>query len=389
MPMTSPRPTRGLRSLLRASTAAALAVALAACSPGTTAGGAAGAGSSCAENVAKQDAKLVLGVGSFSSAYWQEVIRGAQAVADSVGVPLTTYQSNYDGQTMLNTLSSSLAAGGRGTAIIADPASNAFTKPIVQAAQQAGAHIVTLWNRPVDAHPWDFGGGCWIAHTAFDGTESGQRNSEELFKQIGGQGGIVALQGIPDDPSNKQRLYGLQQALAQTPGVQLLDVQTANWTASTAQTVVNAWLAKYPGQIKGIFSANDDMAVGAAEALRSKGLNGAIPVTGSDGSQDMLSLVKSGDALSTMQNDAFGQGAYATAIAYASLVGDIEAETLTPAQRDFFLKTTFVTGANVDQAMAVGANFDPARYSYDALKGNLWADVSRQIEDSTWIPAAP
>jgi ribose transport system substrate-binding protein len=150
--------------------------------------------------------------------------------------------------------------------------------------------------------------------------------------------------------------------------------------------VVNAWLAKYPDQVKGIFAANDDMAVGAAEALRSKGLNGKIPVTGSDGSADMLALVESGDALSTMQNDAFGQGAYATAIAYASLVGDIDAESLPHAQRDFFLKTTFVTSANVDQAAAVTANFDPAKYRYDTLKADLWGDVAGPIDDATWIP---
>lgn len=381
---------RSRSSRLRASAISLLAVAAVstatvACSSATSTG-AGGASSACATTTDPDNVKLVLGVGSFSSAYWQEVIRGAQAVADSVSAELTTFQGNFDGQTQLNNVTAALAAGGAGTAVIVDPMSNAFTKPTVQAAQNAGAHIVTLWNRPLDAHPWDFGGGCWIAHTSFDGADSGQRNAEALFKAIGGSGNIVALQGVPDTPSNKQRIFGLQEQLAAAPQVTLLETQTADWLAAKAQTTVNALLAKHGDQIDGIFSANDDMAVGAVEALRSKGLNGTIPVTGSDGGVDMLNLIKSGDALSTMQNDAFAQGAYATAIAYASLVGDLKAADMTRAQRDFFIQQNFVTAENVDQALNYDSSFDPAQYSYDVLKKDFWAKSAGPIDDATYIP---
>lgn len=391
MPSTPTRRRYRKPLLAMSSAAVALVLSLTGCSKGPVGSdGGAGSNSSCAKTVDKSKVKLILGVGSLSSAYWQQVIKGAQAVADSVGVPLKTYESAFDGQTMLNTLTSSLAAGGKGTAIVVDPASNAFTKPIVQAAQQSGAHIVTLWNRPTDAHPWDFGGGCWIAHTSFSGADSGQKNSEALFKALGSKGDIVAIQGVPDDPPNKQRLYGLHQALDKNPDVKLLDTQTANWAAPAAQKAVNTLLAKYPsGQLEGIFAANDDMAVGTVEALRAKGLNGKVFVTGSDGSPDMLNLIKSGDALSTMQVDAYGQGAYAAAIAYASEVGDLDASKLTHQQRDFYLNSQLVTKANVDDAIATITNFDKSKYTYDALKRDLWADVYSPIDDSTWIPNIP
>jgi ribose transport system substrate-binding protein len=177
--------------------------------------------------------------------------------------------------------------------------------------------------------------------------------------------------------------------LGGNPEVKLLDTQSGNWSAANAQKIVNAWLAKYPGQIDGIFSANDDMAVGAVEALRAKGLAGEIPVTGSDGSADMLNLIKQGDALSTMKIDAYGQGAYAAAIAYASLVGDINATELTKAQRDFYLDARLVTKENVDEAMQVSEDFDPAGYTYDKLNTDLWGRVAAPIDDETWIPTVP
>ena len=376
------------RGLATITTAAAVMVAMSACSgpPSADSSGTGAATSACTATVSKNKVKLIFGVGSFSSAYWQQVLKGAQAVADSAGVPLKTYQSNFDGQTMLNTLSSALAGGGQGTAIVVDPASNAFTKPIVQAASASGARVVTLWNRPAESHPWDFGSGCWVAHTAFDGVDSGKQNTEALFRGIGKKGGIVALQGVPDDPPNKQRLYGLQEALKSNSDVQLLDTQTANWASAAAQAKVNAELAKYPNQIDGIFAANDDMAVGAVEALRAKGLAGKVAVTGSDGSIDMLNLVKSGDAWSTMKIDAYGQGAYAAAIAIASATGDVNATELPHEHRDFYLKQELVTKANAQQAIDETNNFDASKYSYDTLKANLWADIASPIDDATWIP---
>lgn len=363
---------------------AAVAAALTGCTQSSSASGAATA--ACTQKAEKKDVKLVLGVGSYSSAYWQEVIKGAKAVASSLDVPLTTFQSNFDGQTQLNNVTSKLAAGGSGVGVIVDPASNAYTKPVVQAAQRSGARIVTLWNRPVDVQPWNYGGGCWVAHTSFDGNYSGEENAKALFSAMGGSGEIVALQGVPDDPSNKQRMYGLEQALKANPKIKLLDVQTANWLAADAQKDVSAWLAKYPGQIKGIFSANDDMAIGAVAALRSQGLAGKIPVTGSDGGSDMLKLIQSGDALSTIQNDAYGQGAYATALAYAAVVGDTNPAKLSHAQRDFYMKETLVQKAGVQKALDVAPSFDPSSYDYAKLKSNLWADSAGAIDNSEYIP---
>ncbi|VXC43491.1 D-ribose-binding protein [Arthrobacter sp. 9V] len=387
--MSNPSSPQRRRIFALGSAVALLGMSLVACSPGPGADGSAAASEACSATVKPEDAKLILGVGDLSSAYWQEVIAGARAVADSVDVELTVYESKFDGQAILNTLTSALAGGGAGTGIIVDPTSNAFTKPIVEAAQQSGARIVTLWNRPTDAHPWDFGGGCWVAHTAFDGVDEGAQGAGNLFNAIGGTGDIVALQGVPDAPSNKQRIYGLHQTLEKNPEVNLLDTQTANWTAANAQSAVNALLSKYPGKIKGIFSANDDMAVGAVEALRSKGLAGKIFVTGSDGSSDMLGLIKKGDALSTVKTDAFGQGAYGAAIAYASIIGDIKPSELTHEQRDFYLKQQVVTRDNVDAALAIGANFRPADYTYDKLKDDLWGSVASPINDDTWIPDVP
>ena len=325
-----------------------------------------------------EDKIIYSGVGSVTSEYWSDFNQGVGAVAKSVGAPTKTFASEFQGQRLLEQFGPIFAQGCSNCAVTVDPASNAFTKAMVQRADKAGAFIVTVWNRPDDIHPWDTASDHWVAHTQFDGVDSGYKNGMALCKAIGGSGGIVALQGIPDNPSAKQRLTGLDKALAECPGMKLLSTQSAAWDQTKAQGVVRAWLAQYGDKIKGVFSSNDGMAIGAVAALKEAGLNGKIFLTGSDGSRDALELVKSGDMLSTMWVDPTYQGAISSALAYAALAGDIDPAKLKHEQRDFYLKQTLVTKANAEEIL--NRKFDPSLYAYDKLKQNFWANVSGEVE---------
>ena len=70
------------------------------------------------------------------------------------------------------------------------------------------------------------------------------------------------------------------------------------------------------------------MGRGAVAALKEKGLNGKVLVTGSDGSNIGLEMVKNGDMLATVWNDPVLQGAVSMSIAYAAAIGDIDPEKL-------------------------------------------------------------
>lgn len=322
------------------------------------------------------------GVGSMSAEEWVQFGQGAKAVVASLhnGSSYEPKASDFDGEKLLQTLSAQFARPCDSCVLAADPASSAFTKAIVERAVKADVPTVTLWNKPANIHPWDSQfDGKWVAHMAFDGVDSGYRNANALIDAIGGKGQIVALMGIPDNPPAKQRLQGLKKALAEHPGVKLLDVQVADWDSNKAQQVTETWLAKYGDQIDGVFSESDGMAVGAVAALRAKGLNGKIPVTGSDGNSDGLRLVKSGDAVSTMYIDPTYMGAISEAMAYAAKTGAIDPSKLTHDQRQFYLKQTLITKDNVDEYLH--RKVDPAQLSYQRLSKDLWAHSAGPIHD--------
>jgi ribose transport system substrate-binding protein len=187
---------------------------------------------------------------------------------------------------------------------------------------------------------------------------------------MGGSGGIVALQGILDNEPARLRFEGLQKVLAKNPGVTLLDQQTANWDRSQAFPIVQAWLAEYGDKIKGIWAANDDMALGALEALRAVHLDGKIPIVGNDGIPEALQAIAKGDMTATVSSDPFYQGSIGLAMGYCVLTGQAPSQTTwTKEQRDFNQKLVVITKDNAQQYMGT----PPASaYAGDWACDKLW-----------------
>ena len=112
--------------------------------------------------------------------------------------------------------------------------------------------------------------------SAFDGAPYGKLMAETLIEKMGGSGGIVALGGIFNNTPAIERKQGLDEALAANSNVQLLDFQVADWTWRPSRSrSTQAWLTRFGSEVKGIWAANDSMALGAIEALRAEGLAGS------------------------------------------------------------------------------------------------------------------
>src|SRR5215471_21307984 len=91
--------------------------------------------------------------------------------------------------------------------------------------------------------------------------------------------------------------------------------KTANWTREQAKTVMENWLAS--GQeIDGVASNNDEMALGALQAIKAAGKLGKIPVGGTDGSNDALKSMDKNELNNTVFQDPVGQGEEAISAAY-------------------------------------------------------------------------
>lgn len=293
-----------------------------------------------------EDVQLVESVRSLSNSYHANWVAGGKLLGESLSKEVTVITDEADSQKQLAQIKS-LAGSGKVFALNVDPNTSADTEAIVRAVSDSGGYVVTQWNKPDDLNPWDIGDH-WVAHISFDGRVSGKGVSAALFDAMGGAGGIIAIQGILDNVASKQRFAGLEAAMAEASGIELLDQQTANWSRSEALSVTQTLLAKHRGKVKGVWAANDEMALGALEALKSAGLAGKLPIVGFDAVPQALDEIQSGQNkyVATVSTDPFWQGGAALSLAFQVATGKVNIASLGQEKRAFYGKQSVVTKDN-------------------------------------------
>ena len=120
-------------------------------------------------------------------------------------------------------------------------------------------------------------------------------NSAEYFKQRLPEGGnIVILRGLPI-PIDAQRFDAFMAGIAGT-NIKVLDDEFANWNRDDGFKVMQDFLTRFP-DIDAVWAQDDDIALGAIEAIRQAGRDGDMWILGGAGMQQMLQRVAAGDAL--------------------------------------------------------------------------------------------
>ncbi len=201
------RPAAALVSLSLA------AMTLAGCSE--EAAGGAGGGGGDAGACAPEDVKLVGQVRNESNPYEASWLDGGDAFAESVD--LSQERLTYDGDSTKQQEQVTQLLAGDTECLVMNilPNGDADTPPIVENAEAAGAYLVTQWNKPADLDVTEYDR--WITHLTYNGTESGKQIGDALIEEIGGSGGIIALQGALDAAAAKDRFAGLEESLAANP----------------------------------------------------------------------------------------------------------------------------------------------------------------------------
>jgi methyl-galactoside transport system substrate-binding protein len=145
--------------------------------------------------------------------------------------------------------------------------------------------------------------------------------------------GIIQYVMLMGDPSNTDAKYRTEFSIkaVQDAGlkVEKLAQDTAMWDRVKGQEKMAAFLAAYQGKIEVVFANNDDMGLGAIEALKAAGYfaNGKyMPVVSVDATPPALDALEQGTLLGTVLNDAVRQGQATFDLAYALATG-AEAKT--------------------------------------------------------------
>jgi len=149
---------------------------------------------------------------------------------------------------------------------------------VLTEAKNANIPVIVV-DRSVTADP-----SLYAAHLGSDMEIEGQRSAEQMNKLLPNGGTIVELSGTTGSGAAVGRAKGFREKL--NPNIKIIDSQTGNFTRAEGKPVMEAFLKKYAGQIQGAFIHNDDMAIGAIEAMKAAGLKpGDLKVVSVDGTR--------------------------------------------------------------------------------------------------------
>ncbi len=184
---------------------------------------------------------------------------------------------------------------------------------IVDKAQEAGVPLVFFNRQPV-AEDINYRGR--VFYVGASAEESGRLQGElvaQAWKEEGldrnGDGVLqyVMLEGEPGHQDSLLRTeYSIEAVTGAGIEVEKLANAPANWNRGQGAARMNQWIKEYGERIEVVFSNNDDMALGAIDALREWG--GPMPlVVGVDATAPAREAVAAGDLYGTVLNDARGQ----------------------------------------------------------------------------------
>jgi ribose transport system substrate-binding protein len=255
---------------------------------------------------------------------------GMQAFAKDNNVELLWNSANGDVATQASQVDQLI--NQQVDAIIIVPVQADSLAPQMASAKAANIPVIAVNTALSDS-------GALASSVLPDDVAAGAQEMQMMADKLGGKGNIVVLQGPLGSSPELDRTKGINDTLAKYPDIKILAMDTANWKRDEAVNKVKNWLSSFGDQINGIVSENDDMGLGAVQALSEAGKS--IPVVGIDGIQDGLAAVKDGKFIGTSLQHGRVEMAEGLAVAQKAANGE-------PIEKSYTYKMPPITPENVD-----------------------------------------
>lgn len=227
-----------------------------------------------------------LALSTQNNPFFVELKDGAQKAAKNAGLNLVVVDAQDDPARQISSVEDLIQR--RVSVILLNPTDSSALAGAVQSAQRANIPVVTL-DRGVD-------GAEVASHIASDNVAGGKMAADYLAKALGGKGNIIELQGVAGTSAARERGKGFDDAIAGT-GMKIVASQPANFDRAQGLSVSENLLQAH-SDVQAIFAQNDEMALGAVQALAGK--NKKVLVVGFDGTPDGKTAVQNGTMAATV-----------------------------------------------------------------------------------------
>ncbi|MFN0207882.1 MAG: substrate-binding domain-containing protein [Planctomycetota bacterium] len=240
--------------------------------------------------------------------------RGAEEEAKKLSVEVQTFspavEKNFQEQVELVRS----AARKKFDAILIAPSDSKLLVAPLKEAADAGVPIINIDNAldPAELKRQNL---TLDAFIGVDNVAGGRLGAQYLAQKIGGAGEVMMLEGFVGVANAEDRKRGFHEEIAKHPNIKLVASQTANWYTEEALTVTTGLLPKYPN-LKGIFCANDLMALGAIRAVEQAGKTNSVVIVAFDNIKEVRESLLNGKLAGSIEQWPDWMGAEAVRAAH-------------------------------------------------------------------------
>ncbi len=283
-----------------------------------------------------KDVRIACIVKNLVNPFFVSMKQGAEDAAKAYGVNIKVYapQRPDDVEQQIQIMEDLIQM--KVDAMIIVPSDSQGIVPGILRANQAGIPVFVANTRAL--------GGQYMAFAGIDHVLAASTIAKYAAEKVHGKGKVVILEGVPGAQTAIDRKKGFLAVIEKYPGLELLDSQTASYDRVKGMQLMENYLTKYP-RIDVVLCANDNMALGAVEAIEAAGRTGEMVVVGIDAIPDALRSIKEGKLTATLNSDPYKQAYIPTeaAIRYI-LYGEVPKKELS-----ISLEGNVVDATNVDK----------------------------------------
>lgn len=230
--------------------------------------------------------KVGLSISTLNNPFFVNLKKGAEKKAKELGMELIVVDAQNDAAKQTNDVEDLVQKGA--DVIVINPTDSAAVASAVSAANAASIPVITV-DRMAKS-------GEVVSHIASDNVEGGKMAAEYICELVGEGANVVELEGIPGSSAARERGEGFHKAAEGK--LNIVAKQAADFDRAKGLSVMENIL-QANSDIQAVFAHNDEMALGAMEALKSAGKTDVV-VVGFDATEDAVKAVSEGKLAATV-----------------------------------------------------------------------------------------
>lgn len=225
-----------------------------------------------------------------SNTFFVTMANAIEAKGAELGVKTIILDGANDSAKDVTNMEDLIAAGV--DFVLYNPVDSDAAAAVVEKATAAGIPVISI-DRSVN-------GAEVVSHIASDNVYGGKIATEMIIELMGGEGAIAEIQGMAGASAANERHQGFDEAIAAAGDkITVVSSQIGDWDTTKAMGIMENILMANP-EVKGVFCANDNMAIGAVQACQQNGRSDVI-IIGFDAEQIALDAIEEGTMVATVQ----------------------------------------------------------------------------------------